>query len=62
VADRVKEGTLRIFGWWFEISTGEMFAYNKGRRRFEVITDKSAERIISQMKTKPKSLPKSENH
>jgi len=59
VADRVKEGTLRSFGWWFEISTGEMFAYNKGRRRFEVITDKSADRIISQMKTKPRSLPKS---
>jgi carbonic anhydrase len=62
VADRVKEGTLRICGWWFEISTGGMFSYNKGRRRFEAITDKSAERIISQMKTKPKSPPKPGSH
>ena len=58
VADRVRAGTLRICGWWFEISTGGMFAYERGKRKFEPITDKSAERLISQLTAKSKPLSK----
>jgi carbonic anhydrase len=52
VFERVRAGTLRLCGWWFEIATGEMFAYERTRRSFEPITDLSAERLIAQLTTK----------
>jgi carbonic anhydrase len=55
VAERFKAGTLQIHGWWFEIATGGMFSYDRGKRKFEPITDKSADRIIAQMHPKTKS-------
>ncbi len=58
VAERIREGTLRIYGWWFEIATGGMFFYERGRRKFEAITDKSAERLIAQLTPKKKSSSK----
>ena len=58
VAERIREGRLRIYGWWFEIASGGMFFYERGRRKFEAITDKSAERLIAQLTPKTKSSSK----
>ena len=58
VAERVRAGTLQICGWWFEIATGGMFSYERGKRKFEPITDKSAGRLIAQIKVKSKLPPK----
>ena len=52
VCERVRAGTLQLCGWWFEIATGGMFAYEKKSRTFEAITDSSADRMIAQMKAK----------
>ena len=49
VCERVRAGTLRLCGWWFEIATGGMFAYEKTSRTFEAITDHSADRLIAQI-------------
>ncbi len=58
VAERVRAGTLRICGWWFEIATGGMFSYERSKRKFEPITDKSANRLIAQLATKPRPTKK----
>jgi len=46
VRERIAEGTLRLNGWWFDIARGEMFAYLREKRRFEVIDRSTAEQLI----------------
>ena len=58
VAERVRAGTLQICGWWFEIATGGMFSYERSKRKFEPITDKSANRLIAQLTAKPRPTKK----
>jgi carbonic anhydrase len=45
VRDRVAAGTLHLGGWWFDIASGGMFAYERDRRAFEVIDRAAAERL-----------------
>ncbi len=52
VCERVRAGTLKLCGWWFEIATGEMFAYERSSRTFEAINDHSADRLIAQLTTR----------
>jgi carbonic anhydrase len=49
VCDLVQSGKLRLCAWWFEIASGGMFAYEKSSRRFEPITEASADRLIAQL-------------
>lgn len=46
VRDRVRSGTLHLSGWWFDIATGEMLAYERESRCFERIDRKTAERLL----------------
>jgi carbonic anhydrase len=46
VRDRVAGGTLRLSGWWFNIATGDMFAYQRETRAFTAIDRQTAERLI----------------
>ncbi len=46
VRERLAEGTLHLSGWWFDIATGNMLAYQSARRRFEVIDGEAAERLV----------------
>jgi len=44
VQDRLMDGSLRLHGWFFEISTAELLAYNPDTRQFLPLTqDKKAE-------------------
>jgi carbonic anhydrase len=49
VRQRIAEGTLRLSGWWFDIATGDMFAYSRERRAFEPIDRDTAERLIGRL-------------
>ena len=49
VRERIAEGALHLSGWWFDIANGEMYAYRRERRRFEIIDRNSAEQLISQL-------------
>ena len=49
VRDRIADATLHLSGWWFDISKGEMYVYQRTERRFEVIDRTAAERLISQL-------------
>src|SRR5262249_2620689 len=36
VRQRIADGTLHLSGWWFEIATGAMWAYDRDSRAFEI--------------------------
>lgn len=43
VARRVKEGTINIYGWYFDIETGDIYAYNQENDNFKPLKEYSAE-------------------
>jgi carbonic anhydrase len=49
VRQRVHAGQLHLSGWWFEIATGEMLAYERETRAFERIDRQAAERLIERL-------------
>jgi carbonic anhydrase len=49
VRDKVASGTLRISGWWFDIATGGMFAYQRDCRAFTAIDREGAEQLIERL-------------
>jgi len=49
VRDRVASGTLRLSGWWFNIATGDMFAYQRESRAFATIDRETAEHLIERL-------------
>lgn len=49
VRERVAAGSLHLSGWWFDIATGDMYAYEAASRSFEVIDRQEAERLIGRL-------------
>ncbi len=49
VEERVVAGSLRLSGWWFNIASGEMFAYDSDTRSFEPIDSQAADRLIARL-------------
>ncbi len=49
VRERVESGKLHLSGWWFEIATGDMYAYEQSSRSFEIIDRQEAERLIGRL-------------
>ncbi len=49
VQQRVRAGDLQLSGWWFDIASGEMFAYERETRAFERIDRREAERLIARL-------------
>jgi carbonic anhydrase len=42
----VARGALQLSGWWFDIATGDMYAYRPETRTFAVIDRRLAERLV----------------
>jgi carbonic anhydrase len=51
VRDKVSTGTLRLSGWWFDVASGSMCAYDCASRSFEVIDRQMADRLIAHLTT-----------
>jgi carbonic anhydrase len=51
VRERVAAGSLRLSGWWFDIASGGMFAYDRETRAFQVIERKVAERLLQRLES-----------
>jgi carbonic anhydrase len=49
VRQRVSAGALVLSGWWFDIATGDMFAYERASRSFELIDRVMAERLVARL-------------
>jgi len=45
----VTDGTLRLSGWWLDIATGDMYAYERDNRAFAVIDREEADRLLRRL-------------
>lgn len=52
VRDRLKSGGLRIHAWWFDIAAAEVLAYDERSRKFVVIDEAEADRILARLNDK----------
>jgi carbonic anhydrase len=46
VRERVKEGRLRLHGWWFDIKEADVYEYDEGDERFNLIDEDYARVLI----------------
>ena len=49
VDERIKSGRLRLHGWWFELSHADVYAYDENTRRFFIIDETTATKIIENL-------------
>jgi carbonic anhydrase len=47
VRRRVLAGTLRLNGWWFDVASGSMYAYDRTCRSFQIIDRQMADRLTA---------------
>ncbi len=47
VTERMKAGTLKIHGWWFDIGQAEVYFYSEKDDRFHVFTEENAQLMLS---------------
>lgn len=50
VKQRVKDGTLGVHGWWFDIANADVYAYEDKLKRFVLIDEEQAERLAERFK------------
>ena len=49
VKDRVVAGQLKLHGWWFELTTANVYAYDESVQKFILIDEKSAPKIMEHL-------------
>jgi len=52
IAEQVAAGTLKIYGWWFDIAEAEVYYWDEGAKSFMVIDEIRAERMINRLSQK----------
>lgn len=50
VKERLKEGTLQVHGWYFDIKTGDVYAYEAAVEQFILIDEAEAKSILDRMR------------
>lgn len=62
VREFVQSGKVRVSGWWFDIATASMHAYERTTRSFELIDRRQAERLLARLdeakKTPARTAPR----
>ena len=53
VRERVVVGTLHLSGWWYDVATGGMLAYQRESRKFEAIDRDMVERMLNRIDAGP---------
>jgi carbonic anhydrase len=46
VRERVESGRLRLHAWWFELKNADVYAYDESAKRFMVIDEEVAARLL----------------
>ena len=49
VRQHVDSGRLRLHAWWFELKNADVYAYDDSARRFTVIDDEVADRLLRKL-------------
>ncbi len=52
VIERIKEGTLAIYGWWFDIAKADVYAYEAPQGKFVLIDEEEASRLIHDLESR----------
>ena len=51
VGNGLKIGALRVHGWWFDIGTGNVHAFDPGKNKFVIIDEDEGERILRRIES-----------
>jgi carbonic anhydrase len=46
VRERISAGSMRLNGWWFDVASGMMYAYDRNRRLFELFDRQFIKRMF----------------
>jgi len=49
VQKRLKEGKLRLHGWWFDLAGADVYAFDKEQRKFILIDEVEGPRILNRI-------------
>ena len=49
IKEKVENNTLGIHGWWFDIATAQVMAYDKSKNQFVIINDEYFEKVLPQL-------------
>ncbi|MCB0272780.1 MAG: hypothetical protein KDD46_07185 [Bdellovibrionales bacterium] len=49
VQKRVQEGSLRVHGWWFELSNADVFVYDAMKNQFVLLDENQAQSVIARL-------------
>lgn len=47
IQERLKANTLKLHGWWFELSQADVYAYEESKNKFVLFDEEEAQRIIA---------------
>ncbi len=50
VKRRVEEGSLSIYGWWFDIAKADVYAYEDSVNKFILIDEEEAQRLLARLR------------
>lgn len=49
VLNRIKDGSLKIHGWWFDIAKADVYAYEETLNKFILIDEEEADRLLKRL-------------
>ena len=49
VRERLRNGSLTLHGWWFDIAKADVYAYEEAASRFVIIDEEEAARILDRL-------------
>ena len=49
VRELMKQNKLKIYCWWFDIATADVYSFNESLERFKILDDEEAELLLSSL-------------
>ena len=49
VQELIKENKLKIYCWWFDIATADVYSFNESEEKFKILDNEEAERLLASL-------------
>lgn len=46
VQEKIRQNKLKIYCWWFDIASADVYSFNEAEGRFKILDDEEAERLL----------------